>query len=238
MIFQFSGSSAERMKKVYGKFCSRHNEAVNLYKDLHAKDKRFQTFIKVSTRTTSLKNNIMYFYLFLRKSYKDDSFTVLVSIWDFAEGNEQQYCTEAQYSRVYPVSHTEDHQVPCSHPEDTTAHQRSASLDLVLCVTHTGNGERHKHTFNMVKKSSTSCANSIAFFKMNSACDTNLCVCCGHRYRACLCVRGSALCERNSHSCWLQSKRAGEETQTEGGLQVCSNANLKWLKLLWAVDNS
>lgn len=35
------------MKKVYGKFCSRHNEAVNLYKELHAKDKRFQTFIRV-----------------------------------------------------------------------------------------------------------------------------------------------------------------------------------------------
>uniref|UniRef100_A0A3B1J6S8 DH domain-containing protein n=1 Tax=Astyanax mexicanus TaxID=7994 RepID=A0A3B1J6S8_ASTMX len=27
-------------------FCSRHNEAVNLYKELHAKDKRFQAFIK------------------------------------------------------------------------------------------------------------------------------------------------------------------------------------------------
>lgn len=49
---QFSGISADRMKKVYGKFCSRHNEAVNLYKDLHAKDKRFQAFIKVSTHLT------------------------------------------------------------------------------------------------------------------------------------------------------------------------------------------
>ncbi|KAF1387298.1 hypothetical protein PFLUV_G00103940 [Perca fluviatilis] len=46
LLSQFSGCSADRMKKVYGKFCSRHNEAVNLYKDLHAKDKRFQAFIK------------------------------------------------------------------------------------------------------------------------------------------------------------------------------------------------
>ncbi|XP_062403322.1 A-kinase anchor protein 13 isoform X2 [Sardina pilchardus] len=46
LVSQFSGSSAERMKKVYGKFCSRHNEAVNFYKELHAKDKRFQAFIK------------------------------------------------------------------------------------------------------------------------------------------------------------------------------------------------
>ncbi|KAG7231022.1 hypothetical protein INR49_025051 [Caranx melampygus] len=46
LIQQFSDCSAERMKKIYGKFCSRHNEAVNLYKDLQAKDKRFQAFIK------------------------------------------------------------------------------------------------------------------------------------------------------------------------------------------------
>ncbi|XP_068578877.1 A-kinase anchor protein 13-like isoform X4 [Cebidichthys violaceus] len=46
LLNQFSGCSADRMKKAYGKFCSRHNEAVNLYKDLHAKDKRFQAFIK------------------------------------------------------------------------------------------------------------------------------------------------------------------------------------------------
>ncbi|XP_056272585.1 A-kinase anchor protein 13-like isoform X3 [Pseudoliparis swirei] len=53
LLNQFSGCSADRMKKVYGKFCSRHNEAVNLYKDLHAKDKRFQAFIK-KTMTSSI----------------------------------------------------------------------------------------------------------------------------------------------------------------------------------------
>ncbi len=36
------------MKKIYGKFCSRHNEAVNFYKELHTKDKRFQAFVKVA----------------------------------------------------------------------------------------------------------------------------------------------------------------------------------------------
>lgn len=35
------------MKRVYEKFCSRHNEAVNFYKDLMTKDKRFKAFIKV-----------------------------------------------------------------------------------------------------------------------------------------------------------------------------------------------
>ncbi|XP_045073401.1 A-kinase anchor protein 13 [Coregonus clupeaformis] len=43
---QFSGSNAEMMKRVYGKFCSCHNEAVNLYKEMHSKNKRFQAFIR------------------------------------------------------------------------------------------------------------------------------------------------------------------------------------------------
>ncbi|KAK7913546.1 hypothetical protein WMY93_013757 [Mugilogobius chulae] len=42
----FSGSNGESMKRVYGKFCSCHNEAVNFYKDLLTKDKRFKSFIK------------------------------------------------------------------------------------------------------------------------------------------------------------------------------------------------
>uniref|UniRef100_A0A8B9H7E9 Uncharacterized protein n=1 Tax=Astyanax mexicanus TaxID=7994 RepID=A0A8B9H7E9_ASTMX len=46
LLEQVTGFNADRMTKIYGKFCSRHNEAVNLYKELHAKDKRFQAFIK------------------------------------------------------------------------------------------------------------------------------------------------------------------------------------------------
>lgn len=46
VLSQFSGSNGESMKRIYGKFCSCHNEAVNFYKDLLTKDKRFKTFIK------------------------------------------------------------------------------------------------------------------------------------------------------------------------------------------------
>lgn len=47
---QFSGSSAEQMKKAYSEFCSRHTKAVKEYKDLLARDKRFQHFVRVRTR--------------------------------------------------------------------------------------------------------------------------------------------------------------------------------------------
>ncbi|XP_061451967.1 A-kinase anchor protein 13 isoform X2 [Rhineura floridana] len=46
LVNQFSGENAERMKKTYGKFCGHHNEAVNYFKDLHSKEKRFQAFVK------------------------------------------------------------------------------------------------------------------------------------------------------------------------------------------------
>ncbi|XP_032031745.1 A-kinase anchor protein 13 isoform X3 [Hylobates moloch] len=46
LVNQFSGENAERLKKTYGKFCGQHNQSVNYFKDLYAKDKRFQAFVK------------------------------------------------------------------------------------------------------------------------------------------------------------------------------------------------
>ncbi|XP_057581132.1 A-kinase anchor protein 13 isoform X3 [Hippopotamus amphibius kiboko] len=46
LVHQFSGESAERLKKTYGKFCGQHNQSVNYFKDLYTKDKRFQAFVK------------------------------------------------------------------------------------------------------------------------------------------------------------------------------------------------
>ncbi|XP_051920231.1 A-kinase anchor protein 13 isoform X2 [Hippocampus zosterae] len=46
LLSQFSGCNSESIKRIYGRFCSRHNEAVNLYKDLLTKEKRFKAFIK------------------------------------------------------------------------------------------------------------------------------------------------------------------------------------------------
>ncbi|KAM9311921.1 A-kinase anchor protein 13 [Gastrophryne carolinensis] len=46
LMHQFSGENAEHMKRTYGKFCGHHNDAVNYFKDLLSKEKRFQAFIK------------------------------------------------------------------------------------------------------------------------------------------------------------------------------------------------
>ncbi|XP_078018226.1 rho guanine nucleotide exchange factor 28 isoform X2 [Epinephelus lanceolatus] len=46
LLQQFSDENSEKMKQVYGDFCSRHNEAVSFFKDLQQHNKRFQNFIK------------------------------------------------------------------------------------------------------------------------------------------------------------------------------------------------
>ncbi|XP_041101852.1 rho guanine nucleotide exchange factor 28-like isoform X7 [Polyodon spathula] len=46
LVHQFSEENAVKMKQVYGEFCSRHTEAVNLFKELQQQNKKFQAFIK------------------------------------------------------------------------------------------------------------------------------------------------------------------------------------------------
>jgi len=47
----------DRLKSAYGEFCSRHNEAVQLYKVLHKSDVNFQAFIKVSSLCLSFAHS-------------------------------------------------------------------------------------------------------------------------------------------------------------------------------------
>lgn len=54
------------MKRVYERFCSRHNEAVNFYKDLMTKDKRFKAFIKVRQKRHQLLISFRFHVMFCR----------------------------------------------------------------------------------------------------------------------------------------------------------------------------
>ncbi|XP_069556899.1 rho guanine nucleotide exchange factor 28 [Brachyistius frenatus] len=47
LLQQFSDENGDKMKQVYGDFCSRHNEAVSFFKELQQHNKRFQSFIKL-----------------------------------------------------------------------------------------------------------------------------------------------------------------------------------------------
>ncbi|KAI5608254.1 rho guanine nucleotide exchange factor 28 isoform X6 [Silurus asotus] len=55
LVQQFSQENAENMKRVYGEFCSRHNEAVSFFKELQQQNKRFQLFIKQQSSNSLVK---------------------------------------------------------------------------------------------------------------------------------------------------------------------------------------
>ncbi|NXI40388.1 ARHG2 factor, partial [Galbula dea] len=57
LVNQFSGASAEQLKKTYSEFCSKHTKAVKEYKDLLARDKRFQQFIRRMSRSPLLRRH-------------------------------------------------------------------------------------------------------------------------------------------------------------------------------------
>uniref|UniRef100_A0A8P4KC75 Rho guanine nucleotide exchange factor 2 n=1 Tax=Dicentrarchus labrax TaxID=13489 RepID=A0A8P4KC75_DICLA len=55
LLEQFSGQCADDMRKTYAEFCSRHLKAVKSYKELLARDKRFQCFIRRVSRGPLLR---------------------------------------------------------------------------------------------------------------------------------------------------------------------------------------
>ncbi|KAG7457886.1 hypothetical protein MATL_G00232030 [Megalops atlanticus] len=57
LLEQFSGQCADEMRKVYSEFCSRHLKAVKLYKELLAREKRFQYFIRRVSRGPLLRRH-------------------------------------------------------------------------------------------------------------------------------------------------------------------------------------
>ncbi|KAG9353693.1 hypothetical protein JZ751_011815 [Albula glossodonta] len=55
LVHQFSAENAEKMKQVYGEFCSHHTEAVNFFKELQQQNKKFQIFIKQQSNNSLVR---------------------------------------------------------------------------------------------------------------------------------------------------------------------------------------
>ncbi|XP_017267695.1 rho guanine nucleotide exchange factor 28 isoform X3 [Kryptolebias marmoratus] len=55
LLQQFSDENAEKMKQVYGKFCSHHIEAVNVFKELQQQNKKFQNFVRQQSNNSLVK---------------------------------------------------------------------------------------------------------------------------------------------------------------------------------------
>ncbi|CAL8345615.1 unnamed protein product [Lota lota] len=55
LLQQFSDDNAEKMKQLYGDFCSHHTEAVNLFKELQQQNKKLQLFVKQQSSKSLVK---------------------------------------------------------------------------------------------------------------------------------------------------------------------------------------
>ena len=55
LLNQFQGRNAELWRKAYGTFCSQHQDAVSLYKDIMKSDRRFQQFVRQCSHNPLLK---------------------------------------------------------------------------------------------------------------------------------------------------------------------------------------
>ncbi|CAL8248380.1 unnamed protein product [Lota lota] len=90
LLNQFSGQSAEDIRKVYSEFCSRHPKAVKLYKELLARDKRFQHFIRKVSRGPLLRRHGIQECILL-VTQRITKYPVLIQrILDNTKGNEEE----------------------------------------------------------------------------------------------------------------------------------------------------
>ncbi|XP_047238577.1 rho guanine nucleotide exchange factor 28-like isoform X2 [Girardinichthys multiradiatus] len=55
LLQQFSDENAEKMKQVYGEFCSHHMEAVNFFKELQQQNKKFLNFVRQQSNNSLVR---------------------------------------------------------------------------------------------------------------------------------------------------------------------------------------
>lgn len=123
MLVQFSQENAENMKRVYGEFCSRHNEAVSFFKELQQQSKRFQHFIKVSMFSLSWEHGLD-FVLLVHLHY-DQLYYTIEPFPVFSAATEQQLPgKEARGPRMHFASDAANYEVSSAFREDAAVHRR------------------------------------------------------------------------------------------------------------------
>ncbi|XP_034548917.1 rho guanine nucleotide exchange factor 28-like isoform X2 [Notolabrus celidotus] len=55
LLQQFSDENAEKMKQVYGEFCSHHTDAVGVFKELQQQNKKLQNFVKQQSNNSLVR---------------------------------------------------------------------------------------------------------------------------------------------------------------------------------------
>uniref|UniRef100_A0A8C7HRU7 Rho guanine nucleotide exchange factor (GEF) 2a n=1 Tax=Oncorhynchus kisutch TaxID=8019 RepID=A0A8C7HRU7_ONCKI len=112
LLEQFSGQCADEMRKTYAEFCSRHLKAVKLYKELLARDKRFQYFIRRVCRGHLLRRHGVQECILL-VTQRITKYPVLIQrILDNTKDNEEEAsCLAQSLTRIRELLTSVDQQV-------------------------------------------------------------------------------------------------------------------------------
>ncbi|XP_052793187.1 rho guanine nucleotide exchange factor 28-like isoform X4 [Mya arenaria] len=137
LIDQFSNEAGQKMKEAYGVFCSGHLEAVRIYKELLAKDRKFQLFIKSCSDNPYTKKREFPDYILLI-TQRPTKYPVLVEaiIKNTKDKKDREYLVHA-HGCVEDVLKSVDQQV-CAAERAMKLQEISSRLDIKSYAIHRG----------------------------------------------------------------------------------------------------
>ncbi|WAQ98970.1 ARHGI-like protein [Mya arenaria] len=133
----FSNEAGQKMKEAYGVFCSGHLEAVRIYKELLAKDRKFQLFIKSCSDNPYTKKREFPDYILLI-TQRPTKYPVLVEaiIKNTKDKKDREYLVHA-HGCVEDVLKSVDQQV-CAAERAMKLQEISSRLDIKSYAIHRG----------------------------------------------------------------------------------------------------
>lgn len=96
LLQQFSEENAEKMKEMYGEFCSHHKEAVNIFKDLQQQNKKLQHFVKQQSNNILVKRREVPEFILLVTQRITKYPVLLERILRYTKEGSQEYCDLSQ----------------------------------------------------------------------------------------------------------------------------------------------
>ncbi|XP_056232964.1 rho guanine nucleotide exchange factor 28-like isoform X2 [Seriola aureovittata] len=92
LLQQFSDENAEKMKQVYGEFCSHHTEAVNVFKDLQQQNKKLQNFVRQQSNNSLVRRREVPEFILLVTQRITKYPVLLERILQYTQEGSQEHC--------------------------------------------------------------------------------------------------------------------------------------------------
>ncbi|KAM6930890.1 LOW QUALITY PROTEIN: rho guanine nucleotide exchange factor 28-like [Xenentodon cancila] len=112
LLQQFSGENAEKMKQVYGEFCSHHMEAVNVFKELQQQNKKLQNFVRQQSHKSLVRRRGVPEFILLVTQRITKYPVLLERILQYTqEGSQEHFDLSSALAQIRDVITTVDHTV-------------------------------------------------------------------------------------------------------------------------------